>query len=359
MPSTADLLDLRGVTNRSTSYRFDLLDREEVLIGTVHPHAIEATPTITHDTSRSAARDISSFNLDPGEAAEVDVMSDRIRPVMVLGNGDEYPLGVYLFADVVNPIFSYGEPVAATLIDKGLIIDQAMEKSVTVNRGAEVRSVILALLSDVAIDVIMDSTVAQSDPIGAPMAWPAGTTRTTVITDLCRLVSLNPPWFDHDGICRIDRVDEDIDQSEATVVYADGLNIYAASPVLTNDMLHAVNRTIAISTDSTTAAFIGIYDVPASAPHSFYARGYRISEVINLQGIASQGAIDAAAKSYATTGSRKGTFVEHVSFSGPPDPRHNGYDVIEFRGSNWQEETWSLPLTSFGPMTHTLRRSVA
>lgn len=354
--SAVDLLELRP-GQRSTSYRFDLLDNHESIIGALHPVAQDATPLVTFDTTRSVARDMSNFNLVPDEKADVNVLTDRVRPWMVLENGTEYSLGVFVWADEAVPRFGYGDAQTATLVDKGLLLDQPMEQGIKVKSSAKTRQVIKDLLEQVGVDTSVDSPPLALQTAGAPMAWPAGTPRTQVLTDLCAQIGLHPPYFDRNGICRV-RTIVDPDLAHVTLTYVDGLNVYSASAVATNDLLHAVNRVIAISSDANNQAFVGVYDVPSGLPWSATNRGFVLAEVHNLQGIGSQQQIDEAARALAIGGERaRDVFVEHVTFSGAPDGRHDGYEVISYRDFQWLEQAWSLPLTPFGPMTHTMRRS--
>jgi hypothetical protein len=191
--------------------------------------------------------------------------------------------------------------------------------------------------------------------IGAPMAWPGGTSLRQVIADLGNNVGWSPPWFDHLGVCRVMRIVEP-STSAPDIVYTD--TMYSDSPVIVNDLLHAVNRTIAISSDSADQAYVGIYDVPSSAPYSYYARGFRVVEVFNVQGIGSQSQINATARTMAlSTGPHRPLppAVEHLAFQSAPDPRHDGYTVVDAFGQNWVEESWTLTLSPVGPMEHMCR----
>lgn len=354
MPQTAALLDLHGVGQRASSYRFELLDNEDRTIGDLQPVTSE-TVVITHDTSRAIVRDLAGFDLAPADAASVNPFSDRVRPIIVLENGYEHPLGVFLFADASTPMHSYGDRLAATLVDKGLILNQAIDQTVGVSPGVDVRSVAVALLDDVGVPSVVDSGGPLS--AGAPMVWPAGTVRWQVLTDLATNVGWFPPWFDHHGVCRLQQI---VDPEAAAADVTHHHNVYADSMVGTRDLVNAVNRTVAISSDSANQAFVGVYDVPAGAPHSFYARGFHIVEVFNVQGIGSQSQINAAARTLAlSTGPHRtvDTFVDRLSFQGGPDPRHDGYTVVAIAERRWLEQSWSLTMTPVGPMVHMLRSS--
>lgn len=357
MTSTADLLDMRGIGQRSTGYRFELLDNADRVIGDLHPNAMDLTPVIRFDSSRFSTRDMTNFNLIPAERGDVNTLTDRVRAWMLLENGVECSLGIFLFADEAAPHHSYGIGLTSNLTDKGLILDQGLEKTIVVATSRAVRDAIVNLITDTGVDAIVDSPSADADTIAQPMIWPGGTPRSQVLTDLCAQSGLNPPWFDRNGVCRVERI-KDPDVADVTVAFEPGLNIEAETIVHTNDLLTAFNRTIAISSDSQNQAFIGIYDVPAGQPHSFEARGFRVVQVVNVEGIGSQKQIIEAARSIGRNGGRGGKiFVEHVTLSGMPDGRHDGYDIIDYDGHHWLEETWTLPLNSFGPMVHTMHRS--
>lgn len=356
MPSTDDFLDLR-VAQQGRAYRFDLLDNHNVVVGELHPAYTggdASAPVLTHDATRTAARDLSGLLVTPLEASDIDVLSNRIRPWLILENGAEFPLGIFLFADSLTPHRSYGDELSASLVDQTLIIDQAIERTVSAPVGDSARSLAVALLDEAGVSAVVDAALAE---IGAPMVWPGGTSRRTVLADLAARVGWYPPYFDHHGVCRIRQV-QDPETTEPDVVYTDGM-VYANSSSGINGLLRAPNRTIAISSDAASQAWVGIYDVPASAPHSFFSRGFRVVEVFNVEGIGSQSQIDTAARTLATTDGPHRTSppsVEYVTFSGAPNPLHDGYTIVEYLGSNWIEESWTMPLTPIGPMTHTLRK---
>jgi len=161
-----------------------------------------------------------------------------------------------------------------------------------------------------------------------------------------------PPFFHHTGHCHVHQF-IDPETRAVQVAYEDGLNIYAASPVESSDLLRTPNRFVIIGTDpKTSGPIVGIYDVPATSPFSFFNRGIRVVQVVDQQGIETASAAATAVRNYAL--SRQ--VFEYVSFLGPPDPRHDGHTIVEFRGERWLENLWSLPCTPYGPMSHTLQK---
>jgi hypothetical protein len=356
MPSLLDLLDLSTTGQRSTSYRFDLLDRYETVIGELHPDADAGTPTITFDTSRFICRDMSNFNLTPNERGEINTLTDRVRVWMVLPDGYEFSMGVFLFADEGIPRTGWGDAMSATLVDKGMILDQPVTRSVNAPANRDVRAVLLSLIAATGVSSAIDSPSIAWSALGQPVSWPAGTLRSQILSDLCAQTGYERPWFDRAGVCQVKQL-IDADTEHDTILY--DRNVYSATTVFTNDLLHTPNQTVVISSDAQDQAYVGIYNVPAGLPWSAAQRGFVIAEVHNLEGINSLTQAEAAARSIAIGGRNREIFVEHATLAGPPDPRHDGHDVIEFDGFRWLEESWSLQLSAGGPMTHTMRRSIS
>ena len=341
-PSTPALVGLRAA-----SYRFKLLDQYDRPIGELHPDRTE-TPIITLQADRAIQRDMTTFNLIPQERAHVNPLSDRVAPYIILANGSESPLGVFLFSDDSQPIYSYGPTMSASLVDKGLILDQPVEHSVSVSTNSAVRDAVIELLAEVGIVGVVETGDAI---VGAPMSWPAGTSRRQIILDLGVVAGYMAPYFDARGVCFVKAV---IDPEEAPVdaTHTEGGSVYASSIVNSNDLLRTPNRVVVLGADASSAPIVGSFDIPASAPNSYFNRGFRMTEVVQQQGLSSSGQAAAAARSYAMSR----TVFEYLSFTSPPDPRHDVFSVVQFNGERWLEQAWSLPCTPDGPMTHSLRR---
>jgi hypothetical protein len=96
----------------------------------------------------------------------------------------------------------------------------------------------------------------------------------------------------------------------------------------------------------------GRYDIPASAPHSFANRGFRIGRSESVQGLENQDLATRAARNLA----RRSDVFEYVTFNSTADPRHETYDVVDAFGDRWLEVSWSLELRSGGAMSHNLKR---
>lgn len=361
MLSPDDLLDLpEHIGQVGCSYRFDVVDGTSgVHMGTVTPIS-DNVPTLEHDTDSTISRRVSPFTLGTADSAAINALRDRIDIVMVLGDTarTEFPLGRYMVSDNPRATYSQGTITPMTLFDEMFIIDQDMERAFSA-LSQPVDTAIGRLLDGLPIGaIVMDATSQTSGN-----AWGAGTARGSVLTELATVGGYFKPWFDHRHRLRVRRAFEpgaqvpDINLDTPPRVFRDSI-------ARSDDLLTAPNRYVVVS-NNTGGQFsedgseqpppppvYGVYDVPSSAPHSISQRGFVLPKVVEAQV-----ATSTAAALYARTLGRQRDVYERVELTTPPDPRHDGYDVIQFDGVLWLETAWSLPLEPGGAMRHKLRRA--
>lgn len=350
--SDVDLLEM-NVSQRRESYRFDLLDKAGNVIGVVHP---VMPAKITNNTGQAIKRRLTSFKIAPSEFADVNTLTDRVRPVMVLQNGNEYPLGIFLFADASNARFSYGQTLDGTLVDQNLILGQPLSTTISFPQGTYVVDAMRAVYDRAGItNAIIDASHAD---IGSAVAWQSGKSVTSikVLDDLSKLAGFYPPYFDNLGIPRA-RTATDLTTATAQLVYADGDGdtgrIIAGSIVAANDLLQAPNRYVVIDTSATENPVTATYDLPATAPHAVVHRGFAIPRTIEAPGV---GNVDQAMALAMLTAQTEAHTYETIHFQSPTDPRHDTYDVVSFLGNTYMEVSWSITCSPGGPMEHEINR---
>lgn len=350
MPTGDELLDLSQIGQRSSVIRFDVVDRYLSTIGTIQPDT-NSEVTITLNINRTVKRDMSGMILNANVQADVDPFSDRIRPVWILENGDEYNLGVFLFASMDRVRHEWGLDAEVSAVDQTIILDQPIEKTVALAPGAALKPAIEQQFIQAGItSYSIDSSISGS--VYTSIAWPAGTSRLQVINDMAAMSGAYSAFFDNDGVGRV-IVIPDLATTEAEHVYSSGGRILADSMVETDDLLEAPNRYLVIDSSNPDRTIVGLYDVPDSASHSYANRGFRLTKVIEEQGLESTAAANKRAQ--AAYSQEHGTF-QWVQFSSPPDPRHDTFDIVEYLGEKYREIGWSLPLAEGSEMTHDLRR---
>jgi hypothetical protein len=358
--STNSRLDLEPwVGQRQSTFKFDLIDGITLEPrGEIFPIR-DTTPTLSHDTSRTTKRTVSSFTLDPIDTAKINPYRDRVIITMLMGN-DEYPLGRYAFSDQTSVVTTMGKFSTCSLVDEMFVIDQKTEDAfspILLKRGDAIATVttvedaIARLLVDYPVTLSIESSSFYS--VGS---WPQGTNRGRIIDDMSLDGDYFPMWFNNNGILRglrsfnpSDQI-PDFDWDTHKIVIADSISEI-------NDLINAPNRIIVISNGSSntslaTAPVVGMYDIPASAPNSIFNTGIVVPDVRELQ-VDTVSQATALAKNIA----QRDIVVERVELSTAPDPRHDGYDVIYWQGVKWLETAWSLPLVEGGEMRHSLRRT--
>lgn len=351
MATTDDLLDLPlSIGQRASEVRFDLLDQSLDVIGQVQPD-LDTRATVAVNINRTIKRTLEGIRLNAAEGADVNPFGDRLRPVWVLENGAEFNLGVFILGGIDRTRWEWGLDADVSGVDQTLILDQAIEQTVALPAGGDVRTLIEAQFAAANVPTYeIDPGIATT--AAAPIAWPAGTSRLQVINDLAAMAGAYSAYFDNDGVGRVTLV-PDLASATPDHVYDAGGRILAGSMVETDDLLDAANRYVVIDSSNPDSLVVGYYDVPDDAPHSFASRGFRVVKVIEEQGL---GTVAAAKRRAEAAYAQDRSAYEWVQFSSPPDPRHDTFDVVAFLGTLYREQGWTLPLVEGGEMIHDLRR---
>jgi hypothetical protein len=342
------------------TFRFDVTDGVTgVPRGTLHPLRDQA-PSLEHDTTSTISRKISNLRLSVEDTAWFEPLSDRVSLVMVLGDEEEteFPLGRYLVGDRTEATTSQGDESTLTLLDEMFIVDQELEEGFSAYGAADFA--IRKLLEYVPIqDLLIEANSGE----GVNQAWGAGTGRGQAVQDLATAGGYFKPWFDHWNRMRFVTVFEPGDK-QPTINLDTPPRVIRDSAGRSDDLATAPNRWIVRSNSTGIllgdegaetnefAQVVGRYDVPSSAPYSISQRGFAIPKTVEAQV-----RTGTAAATYARTLGIQRTLYETATVTTPPDPRHDSYDVILWRGEKWLEIGWRMPLVSGGDMTHTLRRA--
>lgn len=350
MSTDAQLLDLDGVSVRTDRFRFDLLNASNTKVGEIHPvYGCQ----IDNAAGQAIKRRLSGVVLTADEYADVDPLAHRVRPMMLLENGSEYPLGVFLFADTMTVRHSYGTTLTATLVDQGLILGQQLRNTVAVQQGTNCATALADVAAEAGITTVQIDTTSAST--GAPLVWPAGKSSATygkVLSDLAALAGFHDPYFDNSGTF-VARALVDPSIITATLTYRDGGRILAESMAEANDMLAAPNLFVIIDTASTGNPVTYSYELSADAPHSYARRGFYVPKMVEAPGVAN---VDNALALAQTAASAEPLAWETIRFSSPLDPRHDTYDVVDYRGINYLELAWKMTLAAGGIMDHEVKR---
>lgn len=347
------ILDLDPwVGQRQASYRFALTDGATgENLGDITPFR---TATLSHDTTRTIKRQL-TLDLGVFDTSIVDALTHRVSVFMTFPSGVEYPLGRYMFTDASRQVFTSGIPGphtagglgSMTLSDEMFMVDQEIEAGID-GTNKNVSVVMREVLEDFALDLEIDPT-----PYLSQGSWTIGTTRGSILESLAVEGDYFSPWFGNDNKFHCIRTfnpfglipDFDFDAN---------MKVIRDPIVETDDLLTAPNVFIVVSnaSEDPDVENVGRAEVPATAPHSIANRGFRLPRTFDLQ-VGTSTQVQAVAQGLM----ERFNIFERITLSTPPDPRHDSYNIIRWRGDIWLELGWSLTLTAGGAMAHVLRKT--
>jgi hypothetical protein len=350
------LLDLAPwVGQRQATYRFNLINSVSgINQGEIKPMR---GATLSHDTGRTIKRQL-TISLGVAATQQINPIQDRIRVTMVFPNGQTYPLGIYMFTDEADQLFTSGELSNIVLNDEMYLVDQQIETGFNTlfsNAGqpgtATSTPISLAITNLLrALPVRLD---IQAGSYATNDSWGAGTMRGSIIEALALNGDYFSPWFANDEAMHFLRAFNPAQQIP-DFDWDRGNQVMRSNILRNSNILNAPNRFIVISNtpDDVSSPVFGQADVAQTAPHSIANRGFVIPKVTDLQALSKTQCVAIAQNMVE----RQSVF-ETQSLNTAPDPRHDSYNVIKWQGSLWLELAWTMTLTEGAAMSHTIRKA--
>lgn len=350
-PRTRAEVTLDGPTwigQRSTSWRFDLVDAVTGYRRPIYP-IISGNAGIRHDTRQTIKRTISGVTLSPADTALFSSISSRLEPFFLVGD-EEFQVGRYVPSDWARFPLSSGTMSSASFYDEGFIVDQQITNAfgAVTESGEIVSSMLQRFLKSYPIEYFLEAVHPDYVSLSS---WSAGTRGGFILDQLALEGDYQSPWFDNRSVLQIRRA---IDPNHEIPTFDfDAGQVSSASIVESDNLIQAPNRYVVVGNgaESLGKSIVGVADVASSAPHSIANRGFIVPEVLNRQVTSSE-----QAAAIASNLARNQNLVEQVELDTPPDPRHDGYDIVLWRGQRWVEMAWTLPFSQTASMSHTLRR---
>lgn len=343
-----DLADYVG--QRASTFRFDLVDSVTGYRRAVNP-VRNSVPTLTHDTSRTIKRQIMGLFFGVADTLAFNSVTSRLEVFMTLEDV-EYPLGRYIPNSQIRFPSTGGQQSSVTFYDEGFIVDQELTEGFgSIYFAEELATTVRRLLTPLPIEFTIEPS-----PYAATVSWTSGARRGYVCEQLAIDGDWFSPWFDNQSVMRWIRAFNPAD-AIPTFDLDSGNKVFRERVIETDDLISAPNRFVVISngisaSGPSNAPVVGIYDVPDSAPHSALNRGFIIQRTLDRQ-LTDVGQAFAVAQNLG----QRQTIFETVELATAPDPRHDSYDVLRWRGSNWLEISWSLPLIEGSAMSHVARKA--
>jgi hypothetical protein len=345
------ILDMSGTRTRTDRWRWEVTDlAADNVLGELHPSR-DGAPRMTNGGGGRLGRTLTGLRLTPSEAADIDPVRTCLRPVLILANGSEYPMGVFRWADTPEEHRSWGVSTEPSLVDRTTILDQETTRTYSWPRGTLVTAALDRIIGEVLPD---DQYVITPSPeiLHAPESHPIGSSRLSMISSLVDKLTYLPPHFVHTGVLLI-RPTPDPNLAAPAVVYAPGSRVVAGTVTGGNTLLDTPNVYVVYDTSASGAGIRGVYHVPDEAPHSRTNRGHLVPMTRAVQGLASYQQAQFLAAAMAVIDGR--AYTERA-FRAPIDPRHDQWTVVEYEGTRWLEQGWDAECSPTGTMGHLLRQ---
>lgn len=295
-------LDNRLAGVRVTRYRYDLLDNDENLLGTM-------------TSVQSGSLDWSSFTAIKGSGTctvkdrgqGYDWLNLRIRPTAILDTTDEHPLGVFIPSAPVEDWDDTGRVWNLELLDKNSLLDQDVAMgsdgnpvTYTVAAGANILGAVATIIQGIGESAA--ALTPSAAVLAAPMVWETGTTLLRIVNDLLEAAGYSSLWCDGMGQYRADPY---VSPRDRVPVYEDLAPFHRGdtslmSPQMTRDRdIYSIpNRYVAVSagTDTAEALVAVATNTDPASPFSYPSRGRWITRTSTGVEAASQAELDARAK---------------------------------------------------------------
>lgn len=331
---------------RRDHIRIELLDRHHNVIGQIHPD-LDSPPTVQTDLNATIPRKLTGLRLTPDEAADVDVIGDRIRPVWTLADVD-WPLGVFVWSQASWERFGWGLALqGGAAHDLTLLVRQPLAEAFSVKEGAEIvpRIERLAEMAGIVDHDVTDSSQSTS----TPLAWPAGTSMAKVMDTLCGKLGF-VWWFDRHATLQVKpRLNVEFDKPDFW--YEEGHVLSGSTE--DDDVWERPNVFVVIDESSKEDSIRGVYRLPQAHRASEENRGFRVVKVVNESGLSSTPAAERRARQVADDNAP----IKTIEISTVPRPQHDMHEIVAWRGESYVESGWSLPLSPGAAHKHTLTRT--
>lgn len=333
----------------SYTFRWDVLSPSLDVIGFLD---VTGRPSIRCSPAANITRQCSGVETFTSDLAAINLYRVRIRPMMVLEDGTEESLGVFLPQTSNDTTTGGRETTTLTLFDQDAVLDEDMQNSFGVPANGSLTDAMIELLgrADIA-----DYSIVPGGRAADPILWPAGTSRKEILNQLAVMKGCLPPYFDRDGryVCKL--------PPDLTSGGFDHLYSFENSRILRDTIAKSTNLEVpnvhtVINSGPTNQSIVGSAKVDRALPFSVENRGRKVVKTWKMQGVESTADAVAIAKMKAATA---GVGYAEVTFSTHVDPRHDVWDRVMFGDEVYLETGWSTAVGLGAKMSHSVSRGIA
>lgn len=290
----------------------------------------------------------------------VDFLKDELRAVISI-NGEEKSLGVFRVASL-REIRDKGLWLQIEAYDRSWLLKSARTESLLhLSAGSSYITVIKNLLLQAGI--VWVRTKDSAAMLAADREWSIGTDLLSIANELLSEIGYRRVWFDADGWAHLEPY---ISPSAAHIRHSYGPANMRLSPMASEweqetDLFEAPNVFICVCSNADRSDVLRAVaeNTSLSSAKSIYRRGMRIHDVVKVDQIADQEALQAYANRLRDESLLS---TKKLSFSSPAEAGHGSGDVISISMPGiegvYQEVGWSLSMAPGAMMNHTAKRTV-
>ena len=324
----------------------------------IHP-VDTSPPCITMVDSGEIKTTFMGSFLDPGD--KVDWLTDEIMPEMTI-NGTRYSLGVFRPGTVEYIETDTIKSVNIEAYDRCWVVQTRVAESMRYfAQGLNYVDVIASLLTDAGITAI-SKTGTEHTLVEGREDWNIGTSNLTIANQLLGEINYKQLWFDQSGVARLepaaqpsaDNIQHILDDTNVKSLLIPGIS-------KSTDVYAAPNVFVCVCSNADKSGPMSAIaeNTNPQSPLSIARRGRRITQVVNVNNIASQDELQAYANRLITASMLRG---ETISVETCLLPGFGVDDVIGLRYGELMaicvEKSWTMTLGIGGTMQHTLERVI-
>lgn len=344
-------------TNRTVSYGYELLDKNDSTIGEIQV----ASCRIYNNSEATIQRTI---QLVTQNDSAIDYASDRIRPYMKLKMGDTFltfPLGIFLMSSPTRKEQSGSIQRTIEGYDKMQILaDDKFTSRYAVAANTTYTGAVATILQSAGITKYnIEQTAKETQTI---LEWPVGTSKLTACNDLLQAINYVPLYADAYGYIRsapyalpeARGIDAGYTTDKDSVVLYGGeeeLDIFGAPNKIVRYLENAERQYLestAVNTDPNSKL-------------STVSRGRTIVDVASVSDIADQASLDA----YVARIMAERKVYQNIIFDTLNMPNHENNDCLYVdygplgASGKFIETAWEMDLAIGGRMRHICRKAVS
>lgn len=343
--------------NRQISFRYDLLNYDEVKIGELT--SLGGTLGLN---SLAEIKRTGTFQFKENEFKDIDCLNDKVQPVFILNGKYEFPLGVFMISSPTRAISKQQIIRAVECYDTSLVLkEDKFDSRYRIVKGTNYVTAIVQILNSAGIRKI---NIPYADyTIKIDKEFEIGTSKLEAVNSLLDEINYTSIWVDEMGNFTSNPYVLPNDREVEYAYRNDDMSIILPDTAQEEiDLFSIPNKWVVVATNPETDPLVSKYanDNPLS-PTSTVNRRRNIVDYREITDTASQSILDEYVRRIAYEASNVyGKFIfetaimPHHSYMGCLYCEYTKLDIA----NKYIETSWEMELKAGGKMTHNTRRVI-